>query len=713
MIKNRLMIMAVFSIIVLFLSPAYFSGINPAFAHTPKVPVIILFKDKVTAEDNNEVQSNGGEIKRTYHIINGFAANLPQDKIEAIKNDPRVASVDLNVAVHALDLGADTQIRADQVWAKVDTGTGIPVAILDTGIDTTHLEFSGRILKCHSEITLTNICTDENGHGTHTAGIAAAAGVNLQAKGVAPSASLYIDQVLDSTGSGTIDGVIAGIDWAVTNKAKVMSMSLGTSPLSTSQPNCDTAIPSLTTAINNAVAAGVTVVAAAGNSGKQGVGAPGCISSTIAVGAVDSTDTIASFSSRGGAMTDHGIAAPGVNIFSSVPTGSCPLCDPSGYLYLSGTSMATPHVAGTVALMLKANPGLSPATIRSTLFNTACTSITSPSCPTGTVPNSVYGHGRVDALRAYNAVAAPTVPGAPTGLTATSGNAQVSLSWTAPSSNGGSAIIGYNVYRGTTAGGEASTPIVTVSGSTTSYTNTGLTNSQTYYYTVKAVNSVGISATSNEASATPATVPGVPTLTASAISSSQINLSWTTPANGGSPITGYRIDRAVGSGPFTTMATTGPTITTFSDTTVLASTLYSYQVYAINSIGTGPASNVATATTLAAPPPDFSLAAFPNSLTVQQGLSGISTVTVTSLNGFTGAVTLSLSGGPTGVTGSFSPNPTSTTSTLTITVGSSTPTGSYLLTVTGVSGSLTHTTTITLTVSAPPPPSGCQGECNN
>jgi minor extracellular protease Epr len=497
-------------IAVILVNPIYLN----AFAQSQKVPVIILFKEKVTGEDNNQVQSNGGEITRTYHIINGLAANLPQDKIEVIKNDPRVASVDPDVTVHALDLGADTQIRADQVWTKGDTGTGIPVAILDTGIYTTHPEFFGRILKCHSEITNTNTCTDGNGHGTHTAGIAAAAGVNLQAKGVAPGASLYIDQVLDSSGSGTLSGVIAGIDWARTNGAKVISMSLGTTPISTTEPNCDTVLPSFTTAINDAVSAGITVVAAAGNDDVNGIGAPACISSTIAVGAVDNTDTIAYFSSQGGPMANHGITAPGVNIFSSWLSG--------GYATLSGTSMATPHVAGTVALMLKANPGLSPATIRSTLFNTACTSSTIPSCPTGAVPNSVYGYGRVDALRAYNTVATP-------------------------------------------------------------------------------------------------------------------------------------------------------------------------------------------------PPPDFSLSASPNSLTIQQGLSSSSTVTVTSLNGFTGAVTLSLSGIPAGATASFSPNPTSTTSTLTITVGSSTPTGSYPLTVTGVSGSLTHTTTITLTVSAPPqpPPSGCQGECNN
>ena len=575
-----------------------------ASAQTQKVPVIILFKDKPTEKHMQLIQSSGGEIKRTYHIINGFAANLPPGAIDNLKHNPLVISVDPDFEVKALDLGADTQIRANQVWTSA-TGQGVSVAILDTGTDTTHPEFSGRIALCHSEITNTNTCEDQNGHGTHTAGIAGAAGVNTNAKGVAPAVSLYIDQVLDSTGSGSISGVIAGIDYVTAHGAKVISMSLGTNPISRSQPNCDTAIPSLTTAINNAVSAGVTVVAAAGNSGKQGVGAPGCISSTIAVGAVDSTDTIASFSSVGGPMADHGIVAPGVNIFSSYVGG--------GYATLSGTSMATPHVSGTIGLMLQSNPTLTPAQVKNTLFSTACTSTTSPSCPTGTVPNTVYGYGRIDALRAFNAVAPPapdfaisssptsltipagtsagstitvsslngfsgtvslatftsdpsvtatlslpsvvltsggssssalsisattggtytatvtgtsgslthsttltvtviTVPTAPQNLVATAGNSQVILSWTASSSNGGSAITGYKIYRSTTAGAET---FLTPVGNVVTYTDSGLTNGVTYYYKVTAVNSVGESVLSNEANAAPSA--SVPTLHVSSI----------------------------------------------------------------------------------------------------------------------------------------------------------------------------------------------------
>lgn len=364
-----------------------------------KVPVIILFKEKPNANDESFVKSNDGEIKQKYNIINGFAASIPEDKIEKIKKHPHVLSVDSDVEVHAIDLTADKQIRADQVWLNDVTGTGVPVAILDTGIDTSHKEFIGRVLKCHSELRSEVTCNDLNGHGSHVAGIVGAAGVDEKAKGVAPAVSFYIDKVLDRYGSGSLSGIIAGIDWVRSSTdAKIISMSLGTSPISTSQPNCDSTLPSLTAAVNNAVAAGISVVAAAGNSGSAGVGAPGCISSTIVVGAVDSTNKIPSFSSVGGPLTDHGVVAPGVRIYSTFP---------GGYGLASGTSMATPHVSGTIALMLKANPTLTPAEVKSNLFGSTCTQTTTPSCPTGTVPNKSYGHGRIDALAAYDAVSAP------------------------------------------------------------------------------------------------------------------------------------------------------------------------------------------------------------------------------------------------------------------------------------------------------------------
>ena len=382
----------------------------PVAAQSEKVPVVIQFRERPTSADLQLVLSSGGEIIRVYNIINGFAAKLPHAAIDALRQNPRILSIDLDVVVNALDLAADQQIRADQVWAEGDTGYQIPVAILDTGIFKNHGEFVGRIALCHNEIFADpSTCDDLNGHGTHVAGIVGATGVVQEAKGVAPQVSFYIDQVLDSSGIGSLSGIISGIDWVVSmpigTRARVISMSLGTNPLVTlydkSKPNCDGAFPSLTTAVNNAVSAGVTVVAAAGNSGTSGLGAPACISSAIAVGAVDSTDKIASFSSQGGPMKDHGIVAPGVNIYSTWLNW--------GYQTLSGTSMATPHVSGTVALMLKANPSLTPTAIRNVLFSTACTSGTTPACSQiNGSPNTVYGYGRVDALRAYTATSSPT-----------------------------------------------------------------------------------------------------------------------------------------------------------------------------------------------------------------------------------------------------------------------------------------------------------------
>jgi hypothetical protein len=196
-------------------------------------------------------------------------------------------------------------------------------------------------------------------------------------------------------------------------------------------------------------------------------------------------------------------------------------------------------------------------------------------------------------------------PSAPQNLNATiSSPTTINLRWAAPSSSGGSAITSYNIYRSTTPGDEGTTPITSVNGSILSHNDTGLTTEQTYYYTVTAVNSIGESIPSNEASATPtstATVPQPPTnLSVTATSPSQINLSWTAPTNnGGSEITGYQIERSTDSGSTwsTLVANTGSTSTKYSDTGLHPSTAFTYRVSAINSAGTSSPSNTASATT--------------------------------------------------------------------------------------------------------------------
>ena len=206
-----------------------------------------------------------------------------------------------------------------------------------------------------------------------------------------------------------------------------------------------------------------------------------------------------------------------------------------------------------------------------------------------------------------------TAPTAPQSLTAAGGNNSVRLSWRAPSSNGGSPITGYNVYRGTSAGGEGSTAVGAVNGTTTSFNDLTATNGTTYYYTVKAVNAVGASPASNEASATPkATVPGAPTGLVASAGDTKVALSWTVPnSDGGSPITGYNIYRSTGPGgegstPYATSVSS-----TFTDTAVTNGTKYYYTVAAVNAVGTGPQSGEANAT----PQPAATVPSAPQGLT--------------------------------------------------------------------------------------------------
>ncbi|GAA1978618.1 hypothetical protein GCM10009817_18900 [Terrabacter lapilli] len=200
--------------------------------------------------------------------------------------------------------------------------------------------------------------------------------------------------------------------------------------------------------------------------------------------------------------------------------------------------------------------------------------------------------------------AAATAPSAPTGLSAGPGNASVSLTWTAPASNGGSPVTGYAVYRGTSAGGEGARPVASnVTG--TSFTDTGLTNGTTYYYKVAAINAVGTSPQSNEASATPqtaATAPSAPTGLSAGPGNASVSLTWTAPAsNGGSPVTGYAVYRGTSAGgEAASPVASNVTGTSFTDTGLSNGTTYYYKVAAINAVGTSPQSNEASATPQAA-----------------------------------------------------------------------------------------------------------------
>ncbi|MFE4029326.1 S8 family peptidase [Priestia sp. YIM B13551] len=222
-------------------------------------------------------------------------------------------------------------VQAPQIWS-LTKGEGIKVAVLDTGIDPKHPDLAPNIKK-GINFTTTNSSdfTDRQGHGSHCAGIIAACDNLVGVVGVAPRAELYIAKVLGDDGTGSIDAIIKGIDWAIAQDVDVISMSLGCA----ADPG-----RAFHDAFKRAHAAGIVIVAATGNENTH-VGWPAVYEETIAVGAVDQTFGRADFSNFGNEVD---IAAPGVDIYSTYKNG--------GYAKLSGTSMATPMVAGVITLVL-------------------------------------------------------------------------------------------------------------------------------------------------------------------------------------------------------------------------------------------------------------------------------------------------------------------------------------------------------------------------
>ncbi|MBI4051132.1 MAG: S8 family peptidase [Elusimicrobia bacterium] len=221
------------------------------------------------------------------------------------------------------------RVNAPAVWNRT-RGSGVKVAVIDTGIDPTHPDLGGRVAGGFDAISTQNDWKDGHGHGTHVSGIIAAQLNGTGVAGVAPDVQLYSIRVLDKNGGGFITSIVKGILWCAKNDIRVANMSLG-GPMP---------FFPIHWAVKKANKKGVLIVAAAGNSGKS-VGYPGGYKEVITVSASDSTDRIAEFSSRG---SDVDFIAPGVKILSTILDGK--------YAAWSGTSMATPHVTGLAALAI-------------------------------------------------------------------------------------------------------------------------------------------------------------------------------------------------------------------------------------------------------------------------------------------------------------------------------------------------------------------------
>ncbi|MFI7658678.1 S8 family serine peptidase [Micromonospora parva] len=284
------------------------------------------------------------------------------------------------------------QIGAPAAWAAGRDGAGVKVAVLDTGVDATHPDLAGRIAEAQ-DFSDSGSARDGHGHGTHVAATIAGSGAasDGRRKGVAPGARLLVGKVLDDAGSGYSSSIIAGMEWAAHSGAKVVSMSLGGDPTDGTDP--------MSQAVNDLTAeTGALFVVAAGNSGAaRTVGAPGAASAALTVGAVDRADNLAEFSSRGPRLGDNGlkpeITAPGVGIVAARATGTAmgtPVDD--AYTTASGTSMATPHVAGAAAILAQEHPDWSAVKLKDALVSTTKAN------PALTVFEQ--GAGRVDVARA-------------------------------------------------------------------------------------------------------------------------------------------------------------------------------------------------------------------------------------------------------------------------------------------------------------------------
>jgi len=350
--KRRFSILLVSAVIVGLTLSLFEAALVSQAAPEPTQRKIVVFQTwfvNDVAQDELINRLGGAKIK-DLNLISAKAVHLPPRAEAALARQFGVLRIDDDVVVEALVRGgiaakkpAPTQPSEVLPWGvdRIDadlvqgttTGDPIKVAIVDTGIDVKHPDLKDNLKGGVSTIGYTTSYNDDNGHGTHVAGIVAALNNDIGVVGVAPEANLYAVKVLDRRGSGYLSDVIEGLDWAVANGMQVVNMSLGTSAYNKSFED----------AVKKVNAAGITQVAAAGNSGPgdNTVTYPAKFTEVIAVSATDKFDTIASWSSRG---PEIDLAAPGVSIYSTYKG--------STYKTLSGTSMAAPHVTGAAALVL-------------------------------------------------------------------------------------------------------------------------------------------------------------------------------------------------------------------------------------------------------------------------------------------------------------------------------------------------------------------------
>ena len=392
------------------------------------LPLIVDFDHTPTQQDVSMLEREVGFIHQwDLPLIDAVAGRIPHDLILETTTLPGVVMLELDGILHVQNGDAAVVHEVDLAQQQTGyDGAGVTVAVIDTGIDSLHVGLDDqdddnntndpKVIAFYDAVNNPDKTNgteiqayDDQGHGTHCAGTVAGTGApTFEHPGMAPQAFLVGVKVLDAGGSGSFATVMAGMQWTVDHRyefnIRAASMSLGgPGPIEWTSDEED----SVNRYANEMVRAGITMLIAAGNSvASAQIGTPGSAEDVITVGALDKDTSIAVYSSQG--PTEEGRVKPNVAFVGS-DVMSAQHNSGDGYVAFSGTSMATPGVAGTVALMLQANPDLSPFDVRNILQETATYRqchymFANEPCLEDQIPknrqNNVYGHGHVEALAA-------------------------------------------------------------------------------------------------------------------------------------------------------------------------------------------------------------------------------------------------------------------------------------------------------------------------